>query len=125
MKDCFSSVISSPDLEKFYLVLDGLDECQDVEKLLEIMDGIENLGRVRILIVSRYSTTGALDGWFSKVTVIDIVSHNKAVLTAFIESTIANQVRRKKWAYGADLKDDILSSLNKKADGMYDHVPFL
>ena len=113
------------EFEKSFLVVDGLDECEDMEKFSRFLIdvGASKSARLKVFVTSR--PENRLVKVFRHVPTITITSSSADDVKLYIESEIGKIIQNEKLLLGEPrLKDEIIESLVSKADGMYAFDPF-
>lgn len=101
--------------ERTYLVLDGLDECEDqsIRDLLEDVLGLD--GPVRILILSQDTPT--LRSELGGAAIVKILAHERN-LKRYVSTQIAGELRlRSLCEANPGLQSSIVDKIVKKSDG--------
>jgi hypothetical protein len=105
---------------KSFLVVDGLDECDQVENFSRLLIdvGASASTTIKIFITSR--PENRLLKIFRHIPSITITSGSADDMKLYIESEVNNIIQSEKLLLGdPKLKDEIIDILISKADGMY------
>ncbi|KAF9225617.1 ankyrin [Gyrodon lividus] len=99
------------------IVIDALDECKDVEKLLNAVKGLNN-GHIRLFVTSRPEQM--IKETLSDLPSISLSEMTSAVL-ADMELHVTEELDSRRWlrVLELDLKEEIRSALLEAADGMF------
>ncbi len=112
-----------PTVSKFkqtFIVVDGLDECEESEKLSRLLLDLVESTAIRLKIYVSSRSESRQTRLFRNFPSIVITSGTTDDLILFVKSEIEDQIKNDKLLLSdARLKYEIVASLVSKADGMY------
>ncbi|KAF3206801.1 hypothetical protein TWF679_008584 [Orbilia oligospora] len=111
-----------------YLILDGLDECEEEDryKLLRLFQGLLGFGHnqenLKILVASRYSVDISRIMSEQQVQEINVADHIGPDIGKFIEFELQERVQVRRLTVTPNMLEEIGIALAEKADGMHEHT---
>jgi hypothetical protein len=102
-----------------YIVIDALDECSELEKMLQMLRDIRqwNMENLHILVTSR--ELPEIENSFSKLTTDGLCLHGPCVdhdISQYIVERLKNDLKLAKWP--PDVREEIRITLSCGARGM-------
>ena len=108
-----------------YFILDALDECSEVDDLVEIVAEMRkwNLTMLHILFTSRRLThiENELYRHIGQENVVNIQSDVVEMdISSYVTERLRTDTKLRRWQDRPDIQEEIRLALVKKADGMYE-----
>lgn len=120
LSDILRSILSDPNLNSTFLIIDGLDECvADLPKLLHFITQISGAPRIKWIISSR-NWPDIEEQLANTGQNLSLELNAESVSTAvarFIQHKVQELVRQKK--YNDKTRDSVLEHLSSNADGTF------
>lgn len=117
IRHLFGEVLAST--SSTYLVLDALDECADRENLLEFICGLVDLKLTGVRLLTTSRAVQSIQKRLDRIATYKIDIHSAAVdkdIRIYVRDRLATDSKLMKWPQS--VRDEILTVLMKKADGM-------
>ncbi|KAN0075185.1 hypothetical protein V8E54_007796 [Elaphomyces granulatus] len=111
----FDNMLADPSLSRTYLIVDALDECVNVTKLLRLISATaEKSSKVKWLVSSRYRSN--IQSQLKERARLDLELNAESISTA-VDAYIDHKLS--KLDYHEDLRAQVADELHKRADGTF------
>ncbi|KAF8253065.1 hypothetical protein K440DRAFT_627253 [Wilcoxina mikolae CBS 423.85] len=107
-------------LSRTYIIIDGLDECDDRRRLIELLEGLCQSDRIRLLVVARKELIieeHSRNIFPSEEMILDIALKNRDDIRFFIQGQVRMLVEKKPVL--ATIRDVIANRINHDSRGMF------
>ena len=106
---------------RVYLILDALDECSELDMLLEFMIEIYESWDLDLKVLATCRKERNIDEALETLNPITVNLHGELItqdINVYVEKRLNTNARLKKWCLDAQIKSELKQTLVEKADGM-------